>query len=820
MKVVCALRLAIGFGVLLTFSTATSAQIWTRLNNTPPTNVNDPLLLTDGTVIVQGVLSCGLGTGKWYRLTPDSTGSYISGTWTQIASMPSGYGPDFFGSAVLPDGRVIAEGGEYNLESCNNGSIVETNLGAIYNPATNTWTSVNPPANVTKIGDASSSVLANGTFMLGNCCNSTQYLLNASNLTWTSTGTGKADPNSEEGWTLLPSGKVLTVDVSNGMQSELYNTSTGSWSLAGSTGVSLVTCSEIGPAVLRPDGTVLAAGATSNTAIYSANSAKWSTGPSFLSGYGIADGPGALLPDGNVLVQAAPISTCYTTGSKFFEFNGTTLTQVPAPPNAPNDPSFVGRMLVLPTGQIFFVDNSTDVEIYTPSGTFNSAWQPTISSFPANIAVGSTGNAISGTQFNGLSQGAMYGDNAQMATNYPLVRVTNNLTGHVFYCKTHDHSTMAVATGAATVSTEFDLPSNVETGPSTLQVVANGIPSNQVDITVTVPSFITRGSMNTARYGHASALLQNGMVLVLGGTNGSVFYSSAELYNPPLARFATTGSMTVARYKPTATLLNDGMVLVTGGITAPGTTAASAELYNPSTGKFTATGSMHYARVWHTASLLSSGMVLITGGHNGSSDVAAAELYNPSTGTFTVTGSLLTPRTEHTATLLGNGTVLIAGGINNGGILSSAELYDPSTGVFTATGSLHTARYVHTATTLGSGMVLIAGGSTSSSSGTSSAELYNSATGTFAVTGSMNAGRSLQTAILLNNGLALVAGGYNGSFLSSAELYNPLTGAFSATASLNTARDLHIATLLNDGSVLVAGGANGGVLASSELYVY
>jgi hypothetical protein len=97
---------------------------------------------------------------------------------------------------------------------------------------------------------------------------------------------------------------------------------------------------------------------------------------------------------------------------------------------------------------------------------------------------GSINNSVFGTQFNGLSQGAAYGDDAQSATNYPLVRITNNATGDLAYARTHNHSTMAVATGSALVSTLFDVPANIETGPSTLQVVSNGIPSAEMPINV------------------------------------------------------------------------------------------------------------------------------------------------------------------------------------------------------------------------------------------------------------------------------------------------------------------------------------------------
>jgi hypothetical protein len=67
--------------------------------------------------------------------------------------------------------------------------------------------------------------------------------------------------------------------------------------------------------------------------------------------------------------------------------------------------------------------------------------------------------------------------------NYPLVRITN-ATGHVFYPATHGHSTMGVATGAKIVSTKFDVPSGIETGASKLVVIANGIPSASVEVTV------------------------------------------------------------------------------------------------------------------------------------------------------------------------------------------------------------------------------------------------------------------------------------------------------------------------------------------------
>ena len=161
-----------------------------------------------------------------------------------------------------------------------------------------------------------------------------------------------------------------------------------------------------------------------------------------------------------------------TLSGSLYEFDGTHLTREPF-----NGAS--GALMVLPTGEILVNGSS----VYQSTGTFNPSWAPTISAFPQTVARGAS-YQISGTQFNGLSQASAFGDEDETQTNYPLVRITNNATGHVFYARTHDHSTMGVATGAALVSTNFDVSSGTETGASTLVVVANGIPSQPVSITV------------------------------------------------------------------------------------------------------------------------------------------------------------------------------------------------------------------------------------------------------------------------------------------------------------------------------------------------
>ncbi len=464
----------------MTASAAVQAQTITRLAHSAPDGAETVLLLTDGRALVQGY-----NDSDWWTLTPDINGSYVNGTWTQVASLPSGYSPYAETEAVMIDGRVLIEGGEYNY-----GSFAFTNQGAVYDPIANTWTMQPPPAGWDFIGDSPSAVEPNGKFLIGRKFDTQMAELDPYTLQWTAVAsTGKSDWDAEEGWTLLPNGTILTADVLNSPNSEHYDRTTQTWIQDGSTiallmGPPEVGClngawgtycppGEIGPAVLRPDGTVFATGAlhvgqsTGHTAIYTPSSpdqpGTWVVGPDFPNGDYCDDDFAALLPNGNVLVSSAY--------NNLYEFNGTTMTRTA---------SGGGSLLVLPTGEIL-VDGS---EVYKGAGTYQQAWAPML--FPLTaVAVkrGSTYIAY-GSNFNGVSQAHGFGDEFETATNYPLVRLTNVNTGHVFYARTHDHSSMAVHKLGSITYTHFDVPAAAETGSTTMEVVANGIPSNKITILV------------------------------------------------------------------------------------------------------------------------------------------------------------------------------------------------------------------------------------------------------------------------------------------------------------------------------------------------
>jgi hypothetical protein len=203
--------------------------------------------------------------------------------------------------------------------------------------------------------------------------------------------------------------------------------------------------------------------------------------------YAEADAPAATLPDGNILMSASP--GYGVTPSHFWELSigskgHAGATQVNDPAQAPNTSDFEGNLLVLPTGQVLWDNSQTtpnEVAIYTPNGGAKSVWRPVISSVATPLSVGSTGNAISGTNFNGFDLGGVYGDDAQSSTNFPLVRFINVATGDVCYARSYNFSTMGVWT-SGTTNAVFDIPASCETGKSRLQVIVNGIASTPMTV--------------------------------------------------------------------------------------------------------------------------------------------------------------------------------------------------------------------------------------------------------------------------------------------------------------------------------------------------
>jgi len=194
-------------------------------------------------------------------------------------------------------------------------------------------------------------------------------------------------------------------------------------------------------------------------------------------------------------------------------------------------------------------------------------------------------------------------------------------------------------------------------------------------------SFTQTGSMSLARFGQSATLLPNGQVLIAGGEtisgNVSSDAASAELFNPATGQFSLTGGMSVGREFASSALLNNGSVLIAGGSQVLTGTLREAEIYDLSTGVFSSTGAMGTPRFLLSSVTLSDGTVLVIGGDDGSSDLASVEIFNPTTGQFSPTWLMPSPHDYAAATLLPDGSVLVSGGMNQGQLSGAAATYPP-----------------------------------------------------------------------------------------------------------------------------------------------
>jgi hypothetical protein len=120
--------------------------------------------------------------------------------------------------------------------------------------------------------------------------------------------------------------------------------------------------------------------------------------------------------------------------------------------------------------------------------------------------------------------------------------------------------------------------------PLAVLTLGAGLPAAPALASSASGTWTATGSLNTARFDDTSTLLQNGKVLLAGGSDDNTALASAELYNPASGTWSFTGSMSTPRAGQTATLLDNGQVLAAGGadfVKHTFTQLASAELYTP-----------------------------------------------------------------------------------------------------------------------------------------------------------------------------------------------------------------------------------------------
>src|ERR1039458_6383077 len=451
-------------------------------STTAPGRVGLMRLLSDGTVMAQSY-----NGSNWYRLTPDIHGSYSNGTWSNTASMNYSHG--YCSSQVLEDGRLLIAGGEYG----NGENIVE-----VFNPTNNIWTIIPVPAGLLGTGGSGSGFLDSGSTMLPDgkvlivpvysAYNNGTVIFNPTNNSL-SPGPASLSWLDESSLVKLPDGSVLTIDPyfptlnQFGTNSERYIPSLNQWTRDANVPVGTYSTNdvEMGAGFLLPSGKVFFLGGTGHTVIYSPSGntsmGSWLQGPDIPGGLTAQDAPAAMMANGKILCAVTPPFPPIANHAQiyFSEYDPDANSFSPLVLADNTVISDATCMLDLPDGNVLYSDASTDIHVYQPDGSPLAAGMPVVTGISAN-ADGSF--HLTGTGLNGISEGAAFGDDNQMGSNYPLVRFTDG-SGNVHYARTFNWSSTGVMTGTNLVSTQFTLPPNLPAG-SYLEVVANGIASDSV----------------------------------------------------------------------------------------------------------------------------------------------------------------------------------------------------------------------------------------------------------------------------------------------------------------------------------------------------
>jgi hypothetical protein len=430
-------------------------------------------------------------------------------------------------------------GGEY-------GDATHSTTAEVYDPFGNTWTYTQPAG--VEFADSECVLLPDGKVLVsGIYSGKTNVIYNPAGNNWLPSTDSIWDLN-EATWVKLPDDSILSIDPyrppdgAYGTNSERYIPSLDMWITDANVPVNIydIYNGEQGPGLLLPDGRAFFLGANGFSVLYTpsggTNQGRWTRGPVIPDADGIPQGtpdaPGAMMINGKALCAVSPRPQHqgdYPPPTSFFEYDysiGTTgaFTRVSGPTGlTDNICSEFTAMLVLPDGNILYSHQGTDLYVYDSGGPPLPAAKPTIQSITANL---NGSFHLVGTLLNGLSQGASYGDDLQMDSNYPLVRLTDNVTGNIIYGRTFNWSSTSVRTGNKLVSTEFIIPDTIYNNGASLVVVANGVASDPVSFPQAFwVDFNYTGSIQNGSFGFPYRRLTNGVSAVPSG--GTILIRSA-----------------------------------------------------------------------------------------------------------------------------------------------------------------------------------------------------------------------------------------------------------------------------------------------------
>ena len=574
------LRIAISSQLVAFGSLSAQTGTWTAVaNQSPNPNMGVMVLMTDGTVLCHNATGGNYGTG-WDKLTPNASGSYVNGTWTTVKSMNNDR--LFFPTQVLPNGQLFAAGGEYGAGATK---------GEVYDPVANTWTNTGTVTNNQNIYDGNSQLLSDGSVLVGvqngqNPSFDNLYFTPGSN-SWATAPICVSPYNHDEAeWVKLPDYSILFVGIAS-TKSCRFEQSSATWITDGTLPDSIFDPygEESGAGFMLPNGKAVFFGATGHNAIYTptgtTSPGTWTTAAFFPkiqgTNTGQTDAPAAMMVNGHILCAVSPVGTSnnneFVSPVYFVEYNyaTNTMTQVKSPiptiggDSIPGQTCYQMNMLDLPDGNVLVsidqANNSNQYWIYTPGSAAIAQGKPTI----GDIYQTTCGSYyITGKLFNGISEGAAYGDDWQMSSNYPIVRLTNG--SNVYYAKTTNWNRLgAVQTDSLADTAQFTLPAALPYGTYSLVVVANGFASNPTVFTYTQFKVTTAITANVTCNGQTNG---NATATVSGGKT-------------PYTYKWSNASTTVSTSNPSGAVLSAGTYTITVTDNIGCTTTATVTITQP-----------------------------------------------------------------------------------------------------------------------------------------------------------------------------------------------------------------------------------------------
>lgn len=477
---------------------------WQEVTTHAPFTIWYSQLLLDGRVLCfeAAVVSGAATSRRCCTLTPDINGSYVNGTWNTVASMN---GLRYvFTTFTLSDGKVFVTGGEYNSNGYN--------AGEIYDPILNTWTTIAvvPSTGSVVLANGPAAMLPDGKIIIGSAdaAQQTHYIFSHVSDTWTRAADGILGPPSDNSYVLTPDNKIFGYSVfSHANQCAVYDPLTDSWALRTTNPNTVATGDNMGPTPLLYDGSLVMVGPNFHVSRYAYATDTWTTLTTGSSSQAASNAPAATLPNGNALFALGSMSGNYSIQNTYWEFNpGTNLFTQVFSGSEPLGTATRGTdtgFLVLPTGQVLWTEsanptgfNNQRVFVYTSSNATvgSDTWRPAIVSPPTALARNST-TTLTVIQMNGLTIGVSFGNDLNAWTNHPVARLTDSISGNVYYCRTGNLSTRSIAPGTVGSCTLF-VPASVPLGAYNLEVIANGVPSLAVSVDVVSGA----GSLITADY--------------------------------------------------------------------------------------------------------------------------------------------------------------------------------------------------------------------------------------------------------------------------------------------------------------------------------